>query len=142
MMVHSRNLRAEPGKLGRSSDEGLGAPRADAGADAVPSGDRSGAARRWPYWIATAVLIVVFLIGNRPLVTGRATALWDAETYFTGIQIAVADHARNGQLMLWNPWSNAGSPDHADPQSGAMSPICVLYGYFAGGSEAAFRWYW
>ncbi len=44
--------------------------------------------------------------------------------------------------MLWNPWSNAGSPDYADPQAGALSPICVIYGYLTGGSEAAFRWYW
>jgi hypothetical protein len=138
MMDHSGNLRADSGKIDRSSGDNLVRPRGDAAA----SGEQPDAARRWPYWLATATLIVVFLIANRPLVSGRATGLWDAETYFTGMQIAVADYARNGQLMLWNPWSNAGSPDHADPQSGAMSPILVLYGYFAGGSEAAFRWYW
>lgn len=138
MIVHSGNGLAAVGDSDRAAREGLGSPRTDSGA----SSDRHAAGRRWPYWLATAALIAAFLFGNRPLVTGRAAGLWDAETYFTGIMIAVADHARKGRIMLWNPWSNAGSPDHADPQSGAMSPICVLYGYLAGGSEAAFRFYW
>ena len=66
-----------------------------------PIGTRRG--RGWSYGLATAVLIVVFLIANRPLVSGRATGLWDAEGYFTAMQIAVADHARNGPVHALEP---------------------------------------
>jgi hypothetical protein len=54
----------------------------------------------------------------------------------------VADHARVGRLLLWDPWLAGGTPDFADPQVGAASPIMVIAGVIGGGSSAAFRGYW
>ena len=84
----------------------------------------------------------MFLLANHRLVLGTAAGQWDADSQFCPWQTLVADHARAGRLLLWNPWTNGGSPDFADPQFGAMSPINVIYGFVAGGSEAAFRGLW
>jgi hypothetical protein len=54
----------------------------------------------------------------------------------------VADFARAGRFLLWNPWTNGGSPDFADPQAGAFSPATVLTALAGGGSEWGFRLYW
>ena len=97
---------------------------------------------RWPALLTTAALVATFLIANREIVAGRAVPRWDADTFASSALILVADHANAGRVMLWNPWSNAGVPDCSDPNTGALSPICVAYGYLAGGSLAAFRWYW
>ena len=118
------------------------APRPAGSGKAGPTPVRLPVIREWPYLLAAAALVVVFLVANRPLVSGRAVGIWDADYYHSSLQILVADHARHGRVMLWNPWSNGGSPDHADPQSGALSPICVLFGLLTGGTEAGFRWYW
>ena len=117
MKVHYPGRSADSVAAGRSSIEVLESPRSRTGGEPATAADRPRAAGGWSYGLATAVLIVVFLIANRPLVSGRATGLWDAEGYFTAMQIAVADHARNGRFMLWNPWCNAGSPDYADTAS-------------------------
>ncbi len=96
----------------------------------------------WPLVVILAVLVATFLVANREIASGRAVPRWDADIFACSASILVADHARAGRVMLWNPWSNAGGPDCSDPNTGALSPICVLYGYLAGGSMGAFRWYW
>lgn len=96
--------------------------------------------RRW--WTAALGLLTVFLFVNLPIATGEMVAVWDADQAFSTWQMLVADFARSGELLLWNPWTNAGSPDFGEPQFGALSPVNVLWGLVAGGSEAAFRFYW
>jgi hypothetical protein len=54
----------------------------------------------------------------------------------------VADHARAGRLLLWDPWLEGGTPDFADPEIGAASPIAIMIGAIGGGNAAAFRAYW
>lgn len=92
--------------------------------------------------LSLAGVLAVFFLANHRLVLGTATGKWDADSQFCPWQTLVADHARTGRLLLWNPWTNGGSPDFADPQFGAMSPINVIYGFITGGSEAAFRGLW
>ena len=70
------------------------------------------------------------------------TNIWDATAYYTPAFSLVADHARVGRLLLWDPWLAGGTPDFADPQVGAASPIMVIAGAIGGGSSAAFRGYW
>jgi hypothetical protein len=76
------------------------------------------------------------------LLTGQAVPIWDADHAFASWHSLVADFARNGELLLWNPWTNAGSPDFTDPQFGALSPLTVSYAWLFGGSLMAFNAYW
>lgn len=94
-------------------------------------------------WLcAVAGLLAVFLIANHRLVTGAAVPLWDADLAFAPYYGLVADYARAGRLLLWNPWTNAGSPDFAEPQIGALSPVVIIMGAVTGGHLAGFRVYW
>jgi hypothetical protein len=60
----------------------------------------------------------------------------DADTFYAPYYTLVSDYARAGRVLLWNPWSNAGSPDFAEPQVGAFSPIMVGFGALTGGHSA------
>lgn len=95
------------------------------------------------YWfICACILAVVLLVGNSDLVLGKAAPMWDAVDNYAPMFSLVADNARAGRLMLWNPWSNGGSPDFADPQSGANSPIVLLFGIVAHNPFRGFIAYW
>src|SRR5581483_6112072 len=114
-------------------------------APAADMGQHPGIVRRWRMsgWLLTALLFVsVFLIDNRELLSGARVQLWDAYVFYTPAFSLVADHARAGRLLFWNPWLLAGSPDFADPQVGAASPIAILIGAIGGGSSQIFRIYW
>ncbi len=98
--------------------------------------------RRW-LWLGAAALVVVTLAGaNHRLVRGTASGIWDADSVFAPYYMLVADHARSGRIMLWNPWVSAGSPDGFEPQLGAQSPLTVGMGLLTGGHEWGFRLYW
>jgi hypothetical protein len=97
-------------------------------------------------WSSRAAALLLFLAAffviNRGLSIGDDLPRWDAATYFAPAQCLVADHARHGELVRWNPWVHGGSPDGADPQFGAFSPINVLFGLATGCSLEGFRIYW
>ena len=95
-----------------------------------------------PWLAAAAGLLLVFLVANVRQVADRATPIWDASSVFAPYYTLLADHARAGRLLLWNPWTNAGSPDFADPQVGALSPVVVAVAAATGGTLAGFRVYW
>lgn len=92
--------------------------------------------------LAMLFLVASFLLANRGLVVGKDLPRWDAASYYAPMFGLVADHARAGRLLLWDPWINAGSPDGADPQAGAFSPLVVSVGLVAGGGVGGFRAYW
>ncbi|MCP4662929.1 MAG: YfhO family protein, partial [bacterium] len=98
--------------------------------------------RRLGYLGALLVFTCVLLGSNHLLVTGKAVPIWDATRFYAPAQVLVADHARVGRLLLWNPWMNGGRPDCADPQVGAFSPINVTVGLLTGGSLSGFVFYW
>jgi hypothetical protein len=94
-------------------------------------------------WIlAGLALLLVFLAANFKLVTGAQGPVWDADVYFSPAFTLVADHARAGRIMLWNPWIAAGSPDYAEPELGAVSPVTLLVGLLFGGTSSGFRAYY
>ena len=76
---------------------------------------------RW----ALGSLCGLFVLANAPLLIGIDAPNWDASTYFGPAWTLVADHARAGKLLLWNPLVEGGSPDSAQPELGAFSPIVV-----------------
>lgn len=94
----------------------------------------------WPMACLAAAVVLVLL--NLPLLTGRAVPIWDADHAFASWYSLVADFARQGRLLIWNPWTNGGSPDFAEPQFGALSPLVLAYAFVAGGSLTAFNVYW
>jgi len=94
-------------------------------------------------WLLVGLfLISVFLINNRELVSGARVQIWDAWSFYTPAFSLVADHARSGRLLLWDPWLAGGTPDFADPQVAAASPIAIMAGAIGGGNSTAFRIYW
>jgi hypothetical protein len=115
---------------------GVGSTQA---ASALSTGARRTPAFSW--WLAALFLAAALLIGNRKLVTGENTLVWDAEGFFAPAFTLVADHARAGEIVKWDPWSSAGSPDYAEPEFGAASPLAILVGFIGGGTEIAFRVY-
>ncbi len=91
----------------------------------------------WP-----TVVLAVFLGVNDPLVRGRAVAIWDAGNQAFPYFVLVADHARAGQLVRWDPWTDAGQPLDGEPQAGAYSPIVIAVGLVGGGRSSTFIAYW
>jgi hypothetical protein len=84
----------------------------------------------------------VLAAANWPLLTGGATVLWDADAFFAPYYTLVADHARAGRLLLWDPWTEAGYPAGIDPEIGALSPLVVGLAFLTGGSLAGFCAFW
>lgn len=97
----------------------------------------------WTAWfLAACVLAAVVLISNAKLLTGTATPVWDADAFYGPLFSLVADHAKAGKLFLWNPWMDGGSPDFADPQIGAASPILLVFGLLSTNLLHGFVVYW
>lgn len=110
----------------------------------VESSSASGALfRRNRGWLVAALAIAaVVLLGNWPLIAGSEAPIWDATYYYAPLFSLVVDHARSWHLLLWNPWMSGGSPDFADPQSGASSPVIILFGFLFSDPLRGFIWYW
>lgn len=92
--------------------------------------------------IALLALVLVFGAANRDYLSGRAFPLYDADGFFAPFYMFVADLARHGRLLTWNPFVNAGSPDFADPQVGAFDPLVLLFGLVTGSHVLGFLVYW
>lgn len=95
-----------------------------------------------PWSVSIAGLLVLFLWAAAPIVKGDVGPIWDADGFFAPFYALVADFARHGRLLLWNPWSSGGSPDFADPQVGAGSPLLLLSALLTGPTSVGFRLHW
>lgn len=94
-------------------------------------------------WLKTALLVVLtLLVLNTPLIIGVYCGRWDANDFFGPYYTLIADHARQGQLLLWTPLVDGGCPSGVDPQIGALSPLTVGMAAITGPSEFGFRCYW
>jgi hypothetical protein len=103
--------------------------------------------RRTNRWLqgdaaAVALLVFVFVASNWELLAGKVTEHWDGSDFFEPMYSLLARMTRSGHFLLWNPFSNGGSPDFAEPDIGAFSPITLLFGLIAGPGPVAFRLYW
>ena len=98
------------------------------------------ATRDW-LW-AGLLLAIVFLICNLPIVIGTGAPQWDASELFAPNFTLIADHARAGRIVLWDPWVSGGVPDYAEPELGVTSPVAIFVGAITGGTEWGFRAYW
>jgi hypothetical protein len=94
-------------------------------------------------WLCAAIIVSCIVLGaSYKLVIGKAAPHWDGEDFFAPAFTFVADHARHGRFMLWNPLVSGGSPDFAEPELGAASPVTIAFGAIFGGTERGYRVYW
>ncbi|MBV9082322.1 MAG: hypothetical protein JOZ62_06590 [Acidobacteriaceae bacterium] len=94
-------------------------------------------------WYAAALLVLLVLVlGNIRLLRGRAAPQWDAVDFFGPQFSLVADHIKAGRLLLWDPWVAAGTPDFAEPELGATSPLLLFVGFLSPNPQVGFVAYW
>ena len=98
--------------------------------------------RGFPFIAATGALIAVFAWAMRKFLIGEAFPLWDADGLFGPYYMLIADFARHGKLLWWNPWANGGQPDFMDLQYGAHSPVVLVMAWLFGPSIRGFIAYW
>lgn len=97
--------------------------------------------RRFSWRHATLLLILALVVANGPLLVGVDGPNWDASTYFGPAWTLIADEARAGRPLLWNPYIEGGSPDGVQPELGAFSPLVLATGLLFGGMESGFAAY-
>ena len=91
---------------------------------------------------AVLLLVLIFGVLNIPLLAGWVSEHWDGEAMFAPYYHHVASLIRSGSLLGWSPFSNGGSPDFAEPQYGASSPITLGFGLLAGPGPLGYHLYW
>lgn len=89
------------------------------------------------------VLLVLAILGVFFVWFRESGLIWrsDAPTLFAPYYTLVADFARAGELLVWNPWSNCGAPDAAYVEMGSFSPLTILHGLATGGGPTGFLLY-
>ncbi|MEM7248637.1 MAG: hypothetical protein AAF533_25120 [Acidobacteriota bacterium] len=91
---------------------------------------------------ADALLLLPFVALLTWLLVSGLGPRWDAQVYFGPHFTLLADFARAGRLLLWDPWSNCGSPTAAYVEMGSFSPLTILVALLTGGSSIGFLLYW
>ncbi len=94
---------------------------------------------QWP--LAAFIVVAVLCLGNFALLAGKSTPDFDADDYFGPEFSLIADHAKAGRLLLWDPWVAEGTPDSAEPEFGTTSPIVLLAGLLSPGPRPGFVLY-
>lgn len=98
--------------------------------------------RRASLFAFTGMIAGIVALAIEPLIAGEAVPHWDANLCFAPYDTLIADFARHGQLVTWNPWVLGGIPDFAEPQLGTLSPISVIVGFITGGGLSGFAVHW
>jgi hypothetical protein len=94
-----------------------------------------------PHAWAALALALVFCAWLPELWLGRAVIPGDADLFYGPYYMLVADFARAGRLLTWNPFSDGGLPDFVEPQVGALSPVQILFGLATGGTYTGYVLY-
>lgn len=99
---------------------------------------------RWcgAYRAAAWVWALVLLAVHVRFLLGLEEGLGDTRDLHMPTFGLVGDVAREGALLLWNPWTNGGAPDGFEPQVGAMSPLYVAFAWLGAGRSLGFRLLW
>ena len=93
--------------------------------------------KRPDVWALAGITLLV-LVAYRELWLGIAAIRFDADDLFAPYFLLIADHARQGRLLLWDPWTFAGVPVTAYPELGSFSPLVCLFGLVGGASYGTF----
>jgi hypothetical protein len=87
---------------------------------------------------ALAGITLLIVVAYRELWFGVAAIRFDADDLFAPYFLLIADHARQGRLLLWDPWTFAGVPVTAYPELGSFSPLVCLFGLVGGARLGTF----
>lgn len=88
------------------------------------------------------IIIVVISVVYSYFTLAHLVFKWDALSLFSPYFTLISDFARSGQFLLWNPWSNCGSPDMAYIELGSFCPLTVFIAFLTGGGHSGFLIYW
>ncbi|HEX9402577.1 MAG TPA: hypothetical protein VF912_20950 [Anaeromyxobacter sp.] len=97
---------------------------------------------------AAVLLSAVFAAVTAPLWLGRVVPRWDALDFFYPVVTYISDALREGRFPLWDPYSGAGEPFHAEPQKLVLNPVVLLLARFVSNPLLAFvlvwlvHWWW
>lgn len=95
-----------------------------------------------PWRLAAAGIVVALFVTHSALFFGRVSPVWDGIDFFAPYYMLVADFARNGRFLLWNPFTFGGLPDYLEPVVGSFSPLIVLFGLVFGATRLFYELYW
>jgi len=87
-------------------------------------------------------LLLIFFMANFSLLFGNFTCVWDALSYFSPHYRLIANFAREGKLIFWNPWLIGGSPEYLNPEIGALSLFTFFFSLITGPGSRGFIVYW
>ena len=94
-------------------------------------------------WAACAAVVLFSLAATGIFFTQTGRLLsFDAISLFSPYYTLLSDMSRAGEFLLWNPWSNCGSPDVAFVEMGSYSPLTILHATLTGGGHGGFLLYW
>jgi hypothetical protein len=94
-------------------------------------------------WIFAALVVVALLaVVETSYRLSQRLLAGDAFALFSPYYSLVSDFAAAGELLLWDPWSNCGSPAHAYVEMGSFSPLTVFHAWLTGGGHLGFHLYW
>jgi hypothetical protein len=94
------------------------------------------------WWLVFLAAAVVLLAAEWPLLRCQYSPIWDADCYFAPYYVHLADHARAGQFLLWDPWTSGGLPTAAHPEHGTYSPLTIAAAWLTGPTLRGFVLYW
>ncbi len=86
--------------------------------------------RQSPFPIVAGVLIASFVVLAWPWVSGQYTVPWDAKAHFQAQFDFLAASLGSGESPFWSPYTFAGWPQVADPQSLIFIPAFFILGLF------------
>lgn len=86
-------------------------------------------------------MVLAFAFLTAPLWTGLRFFKWDAADFFYPYFFLLGQYARQGHLLWWNPYISGGSPDFAEPQVAALSPLTLGFAWIANGHQIGFTLY-
>jgi len=99
--------------------------------------------KAWKYRVIGILLVVSSLASVYGYYRcGNLVLKWDALALFSPYYTLISDYARAGQFLLWNPWSNCGSPDMGYVELGSFSPLTIVMAALTGGGDSGFLMYW
>ncbi|MGI9088588.1 MAG: hypothetical protein ACR2HH_12745 [Chthoniobacterales bacterium] len=95
---------------------------------------------KWPH--AALILLAIFLAANWQILAGRVFERWDAYVLGAPAYSLLADFARSGRIVYWDPWIAGGSPDFAIVGSAVFSPEVLLFALITGMGHHAYLAFW
>jgi hypothetical protein len=97
---------------------------------------------RTPIWEQALSLVLMFALiclSSWWTLASDVSVIWDANGQFASWFLTIGDFARQGHLVFWDPWTEAGSPSGVEPQWGANSPLVVAASALLPAVERSYR---